>query len=188
MVLHAALVISSLPALVGIDTPRALDRVDVSSPVCVVDEGPAYYAVHLFTTKNVPGTGLASGRADLAVSAASPFSVAVGPDGSYVYDLEVSLERMRAPREGVLVVWVTTSDLSEVRRVGTLDGELRARGTVAWNQFLVVVTWEAEDTPSADRWAGPVAFRGMSRSGMMHTMVGHGALQQENCAAWGYGS
>jgi len=27
----------------------------------------------------------------------------------------------------------------------------------------------------------------MSRSGMMHTMVGHGALVQENCAAYGYG-
>jgi len=188
MVLHAALVISSLPALVGIDAPRVLDLIDVSPPVCAVDEGPAYYAIDLFTTKNVPGTGLASGRADVTVSAASPFSVAVGPDGSYVYDLEISLERMRAPREGVLVAWVTTSDLSEVRRVGALDGELRARGTVAWNQFLVVLTWEAEDDPSAEAWAGPVALRGMSRSGMMHTMVGHGALQQENCAAWGYGS
>lgn len=188
MVLHAALVISSLVALVGVDAPPDVDRPDASPPPCAVAEGPAYYAIGLFTTKNVPGTGLATGRADVAITATSPFSIAVAPDGSYVYDVEVSLDRMRAPREGVLVAWVTTSDLSEVRRIGALDASLRTRGTVAWNQYLVVVTWEAEDDPSAETWSGPVAFRGMSRSGMMHTMVGHGALQQENCAAWGYGS
>jgi len=26
----------------------------------------------------------------------------------------------------------------------------------------------------------------VSRSGLMHTMAGHGAFQQENCAAYGY--
>jgi hypothetical protein len=35
-------------------------------------------------------------------------------------------------------------------------------------------------------WTGPIVFRGMSRSGMMHTMVGHGALQMENCSSYGY--
>ena len=53
---------------------------------------------------------------------------------------------------------------------------------------IVVITLEAADDPAATRWSGPIVFRGMSRSGMMHTMVGHGALQQENCAAYGYGS
>lgn len=187
MLLHAALVTSSL-ALAAVDAAPTLVRWGVVDDACVAADGPAYYAIDLFTTKNVPGTGLATGRADVAVSASSPFSVAVAPDGSYVYDVEISLERMRVPREGRLVAWVTTSDLSEVRRVGALDDSLRARGTVAWNQFLVVVTWEADDDPSAETWSGPVAFRGMSRSGMMHTMVGHGALQKENCAAWGYGS
>ena len=53
-------------------------------------------------------------------------------------------------------------------------------------EILVVITLEAGDDPSAQRWSGPIAFRGMSRSGLMHTMAGHGALQQENCAAYGY--
>jgi len=35
-------------------------------------------------------------------------------------------------------------------------------------------------------WTGPVVMRGMSRSGLMHTMAGHGAFEQENCAAYGY--
>ncbi len=51
-----------------------------------------------------------------------------------------------------------------------------------------MITLEAVDDPAAETWSGPVALRGMSRSGMMHTMVGHGAFQQENCAAYGYGN
>lgn len=156
--------------------------------VCALPAGPEYYSFGLFTTKNVPGTGLALGQAEVAVSGSSPFSVALGPDGSYVYDLQVGLDRMKTPRRGTLVAWVTTPDLDRIERIGALDENLRASGTVAWNKFLVVITLEAADDPDADMWSGPVAFRGMSRSGMMHTMVGHGALQQENCAAYGYGN
>ena len=61
-------------------------------------------------------------------------------------------------------------------------------GSARWNKFLVVITLEPDDGGESGMWSGPVVFRGMSRSGMMHTMVGHGALQQENCAAYGYGN
>ncbi len=153
--------------------------------LCRVADGPLYYEVELFTTKNVPGTGFASGAAAVSVSGASPFSVALTADGSYAYDLQVSLERVKAPARGHFVAWVTTSDLSRIERIGPLDEHMRTSGSVAWNQFLVVVTLEPTADPSP-MWNGPIAFRGMSRSGMMHTMVGHGALQQENCAAYGY--
>ena len=166
--------------------PKAYAPAD--APACAAPVGPEYYAFELFTTKNIPGTGLAKGYADVAMSAASPFSVALGPDGSYVYDIHVSLDRMRAPRQGRLVAWVTTPDLDHVERIGALDENLRASGSVSWNKFIVVITLEPEDDPLQERWSGPVVFRGMSRSGMMHTMVGHGALQQENCAAYGYGN
>ena len=83
---------------------------------------------------------------------------------------------------------VTTTEIDQIARIGTLDDDLRATGTVDWNKFIVVVTLEAEDDPTATMWKGPIVFRGMSRSGMMHTMIGHGALQQENCAAYGYGN
>ncbi len=155
---------------------------------CSAAPGPEYYAFELFTTRNVPGTGLSEARAELELASDSPFSVALGPDGSYVYDVRISVDRMKAPRSGHLVAWVTTPEIDRVERIGTLDGNMRVSGTVGWNQFLVVITWEAEDDPDADMWSGPVAFRGMSRSGMLHTMVGHGALQQENCAAYGYGN
>lgn len=148
--------------------------------------GPEYYAIELVGTRNLPGTGLARGRAEVTVSARSPFAVTVTPNGSYQYEIHVSLERMRAPRRGVLVAWITTPEVDQIRRIGPLDANLQVSGTSTWNKFLVVVTLEPDDNPAAQRWSGPVAFRGMSRSGKMHTMAGHGALQQENCAAYGY--
>jgi len=159
-----------------------------AAAVCFAEPGPEYYAFDLFTTKNIPGTGLATGKAEVAVSGSSPFSVALGPDGSYRYDVHVSLQRMKAPREGRLVAWVTTTEIDRIERLGALDDALTAAGTVEWNKFIVVVTLESTDDPDTERWSGPVVMRGMSRSGMMHTMVGHGALQQENCGAYGYGN
>jgi len=158
------------------------------APVGFCPAGPPYYAFELFTTKNIPGTGLATGTVEASVSGASPFSVALGEDGSYEYDLSLRLDRMRAPREGRLVAWVTTPDIDVIERMGALDDNLLAAGSVSWNQYIVVVTLEADDDPASERWTGPIVFRGMSRSGMLHTMVGHGALQQENCAAFGYGN
>ena len=55
-------------------------------------EGAEYYTVELVTTKNIPGTGLATGRADLSTPASSPFSVGISQDGSYEYSVHVSLE------------------------------------------------------------------------------------------------
>lgn len=155
---------------------------------CRAIGGPEYYALELFTTRNVPGTGLAKAHAELEVSGSSPFSVVLSPDGSYVYDVHVSIDGMKAPRSGRLVAWVTTPEIDRVERLGALDEHFRVSGAVHWNKFLVVITWEPDDASEATIWTGPVAFRGMSRSGMMHTMVGHGALQQENCAAYGYGN
>ena len=150
--------------------------------------GPQYYAFELVTTKNIPGTGLAIGRVQASVSGNSPFSVQLAPDGSYAYDLHVSLQRMRAPLQGNLVAWVTTTEIDRIERMGTLDANLQTSGRVSWNKYIVVVTLESSDDPHQEQWAGPIVMRGMSRSGMMHTMVGHGALQEENCAAYGYGN
>jgi hypothetical protein len=155
---------------------------------CTAAEGPEYYAIELYTTKNVPGSGYATGTAAVSKAGSSPFAVALTSDGSYRYDVEVSLERIRVPAGGHLVAWVTTPQIDRIERLGALDEHLRVNGDVSWNQFLVVITLEVEDDPSAATWSGPVALRGMSRSGMLHTMIGHGALQQENCAAYGYGN
>lgn len=168
--------------------PAAASRIEAAyTPPCYI-QGPDYYSIELVTTKNIPGTGLATGRADLSVPDSSPFSVSILPDGSYEYSIHVSLERMKTPTQGQLVAWVTTREVDEVERLGKLDENLKVSGKVAWNKFLVVITLEPNQNHTQSMWAGPIVFRGMSRSGMMHTMVGHGVLQQENCAAYGYGS
>lgn len=179
--------VADVPVAPAADVTASEDAVSASA-VCLAPAGPEYYAFGLYTTKNIPGTGLAEGRAEVSVSGSSPFSVTLGADGSYVYDVHVALERMKPPRSGRLVAWVTTPQLDRIERIGALDENLQTSGTVRWNKFLVVITLEPDDDPAAGVWSGPVAFRGMSRSGMMHTMVGHGALQQENCAAYGYGN
>ncbi|MEX2466173.1 MAG: hypothetical protein WD995_04640 [Gemmatimonadota bacterium] len=157
------------------------------SGACMPEAGPEYYAFPLTTTRNIPGTGMAQGRAVLSFPSSSPFPVSVASDGSYVYDIEVRIDRMKVPADGRLVAWVTTPDLDRTDRMGALDEHLTTTGTVSWNKFIVVVTLEPDDAADRDSWTGPVVFRGMSRSGAMHTMLGHGALQQENCTSYGFG-
>ncbi len=146
---------------------------------------PEYYAFPIVSTRRVPGTGQATGLG-LITFVPSPFGLSLAPDGSYVYDLVVASERLAPPREGTYVVWVTTPSLDRVRLVGALDEQGGIRDRVQWNKFLVVVTLESRLDPEATMWRGPIVMRGMSRSGMMHTMAGHGPFETDNCAQYGY--
>ena len=156
-----------------------------SSCSAMADEpGAPYYVVDLVPTGRVPGTRKAKGEARLAF-ARSAFGLAVNADGRYVYDLSVRFSGL-APQADDFVVWVAKADLSEIRPVGVLADPDGPAGTVDWNKFLVVVTLEPAGEPLADSWRGPIVFRGMSRSGRMHTMAGHGPFQAEPCAKYGY--
>ena len=145
---------------------------------------PVYYAIDLVTTKNVPGSRRASGIANVTFRP-SPFGVALSSTGEYVYNLSIAIADLAPARGGSYVAWVTTPDLSNVARLGTLDDTHRIDGQVEWNKFLVVVSLE-ENPDAVERWTGPIVVRGMSRSGMMHTMAGHGPFQTEPCAVYGY--
>jgi len=157
---------------------------DVLCAPAPIGDSIDYYSIDLVPTRRVPGTAYVRGRARVTFEP-SPFIVTVAPDGSYAYDVHVELTGLRAPRSGGYVAWVTTTEIDEIRRLGTLE-DGRVTGSVAWNKFLVVVSLEEEPRADAERWSGPVAFRGMSRSGNMHTMAGHGPFQDEKCAAYGY--
>ena len=132
----------------------------------------------------MPGTAYTRGTADVTF-VRSPFVVSVAADGSYSYEVHVALPELREPRRGAYVAWVTTPEVDEIRRLGILENG-RVTGQVAWNKFLVVVTLEDQPNHRAGRWTGPIAFRGMSRSGKMHTMAGHGPFEEEKCATYGY--
>ena len=155
------------------------DQFCISSPV-------PYYGFPLVTTKNVPGTGRGNGTVEVTFVEQSPFGVSITENGSYEYQLDISLNRINIKGGGNLVAWVTTRDLSEIERLGVLNENQNIQGIVDWNKYLVVITLEQDAAESAPRWRGPIVMRGMSRSGMMHTMVGHGVLQEENCFAYGY--
>lgn len=149
------------------------------------DLGPEYYRFPMVSTRRVPGTGNATGVGEVAFTQ-SPFGVALAEDGSYDYDFTVRFERLKAARSGAYVVWTTTPELDQVVLAGELADPAAFSGKVAWNKFLVVVTLEPAFDPDAAMWTGPIVIRGMSRSGMMHTMAGHGPFEEENCAAYGY--
>jgi hypothetical protein len=150
----------------------------------IPDVPDAYYGIDLVATRRVPGLGNAVGLG-VVTFAASPYGVSVTEAGEYVHDVSLSLERLKAPKNGVLTAWVASSDLSRVERLGVFDDSFRVDGRVSWNRFLVVVTLEPSPEPT-DGWAGPVVLRGMSRSGMMHTMAGHGPFEKEPCAKYGF--
>ena len=153
--------------------------------VCGFVEGPEYYRFPMVSTRRVPGTGNATGVGEVAF-AQSPYGIALGPDGSYQYDFTVRFERLGPARGGAYVVWASTPELDHVVQIGEMTDPAGFSGKVIWNKFLVVVTLEPAFDPAASMWSGPIVIRGMSRSGMMHTMAGHGPFEQENCAAYGY--
>lgn len=154
--------------------------------VCAPDpEPPSYYAFPLVSTRRVPGTGPATGTGHVSFGS-SPFGVAVSADGSYELDVWLEFDGLLPPREGGYVVWFTTPSLDQVERAGVLDASGRFRGRVHWNKFLTVVTLEPDPAHDAGVWTGPIVLRGMSKSGLMHTMAGHGPFEKENCATYGY--
>lgn len=154
---------------------------------CLVEElsAPEYYQFPLVTTKRVAGTGRATGVGEITFQN-NTFGVDLGRDGSYRYDVTVRFERLRLPRSGSFVVWITTPTLDRIALAGELTDPAGFKSSVDWNKFLVVVTHEPAYDPDATSWSGPIVIRGMSRSGMMHTMAGHGPFEQEKCAAYGY--
>lgn len=151
---------------------------------CFTDP-PAYYAVDLVSTKRLPGTRMARGVANVTF-AASPFGVNISPEGAYVYDLSIRIKGLKKPAAGVYVAWLTLPNLSKIVRLGPLDDLNSIDGRVRWNKFLVVISLEESDDPDQTRWQGPIAFRGLSRSGLMHTMAGHGPFDQEPCSSFGF--
>jgi hypothetical protein len=119
----------------------------------------------------------------------SPYGVSVSSEGTYRVDVRLALDKLKPPKKGTLTAWATKDDLSEVKRLGALDASFRASGQVDWNKFLLVVTLEPSPDPSeaaSEGWRGPVVMRGMSRSGLMHTLAGHGPYEKQPCAKYGF--
>jgi hypothetical protein len=177
------------PAVVSLEAEGAVipsSPAMVCSAAALPDPSLPYYAIDMVKTGRVPGTGRSRGTAQ-ASFVQSPFGVSIATDGTYIYNLAIGFERLKAPKQGHYTVWLTNSQVDDVMRLGVLDQNDSVRGRVAWNKYLVVLTLEPTDDPRATKWSGPIVSRGMSRSGMMHTMAGHGPYESEPCSKYGFG-
>jgi len=110
----------------------------------------------------------------------SPFGITVDVEGRQTYHVVVRIERLRRRPGASYVVWAATPELDQVTRLGVLDDANEASGPVSWNKFLVFVSEEA--SPDVERWAGPILLSGISPSGRMHTMAGHGPFESVTCS------
>ncbi|MDR9418724.1 hypothetical protein [Gracilimonas sp.] len=161
-------------------------KAEPGPPIQCVDTGSDYYTIDLVTTKNIPGTGQATGKAVMKFSP-NPFGISITKDGSFRHQLDIQINKANKPEEGTFVAWVTTPSLDKIKMIGPLDENMEVSGTVEWNKYIVVITLEEETPdPNTNMWSGSIAFRGLSRSGLMHTMAGHGPFAQEPCAKYGY--
>ena len=162
-----------------------------SSTPCAATESPAinlpYYSIDMVKTGRVPGTGASRGTGETSF-ARSPFGISLSQDGRYIYEITVSFDRLKLRKSGFYTVWLTTSEVDQVKRLGVVDSEGSVTGQVEWNKYLLVLTLETTDDPAATKWSGPIVSRGMSRSGMMHTLAGHGPYEAEPCAKYGFGN
>lgn len=109
----------------------------------------------------------------------SPYGVSVEADGRYAYEVTVEVARLRRRGGANYLVWAATPELDRVAKLGLLDQSSRVTGVVSWNKFLVFVSEEA--SADGDTWSGPILLTGLSPSGRMHTMAGHGPFEDVDC-------
>lgn len=165
------LVLAAPMLLAGAHTPPGGGK--PAAPACFA--GPDPYEVRLVATAHANG---ASGIVRLTF-AESPYVVTVTSDGHHRYQAHVTTDGL-ADRDGALVVWAATPELDSVRKLGTLDTDgILPPAEITFNKFLVFVT-EEEDA-GVERWQGRILLRGISPSGRLHTMAGHGPFQAESC-------
>ena len=142
-----------------------------------------YYGIRMAPTGTAPG---AVGKVETTF-AQSPFGVAVSVDGSYLYDVSISVEGLRGPPNVDYTVWVSPPDLVPMRRLGVLSEDHELAAQVGFNKFIIFLTaerpgsWNPHRTKKGNAWEGPILLQGISRSGMMHSTAGHGPFERENC-------
>lgn len=136
--------------------------------------GPDPFEVRLVPTAHANGAA-ATVRLRFAES---PFGVTVTPDGHHLYDAELSASGLPA-HDGVLIAWAATPQLDRIQKLGPVTAGETLTARIAFNKFLVFVT--AEPNADVPRWTGKILLRGISPSGRLHTMAGHGPFQAESC-------
>ncbi len=174
----AAITAAPLAAFAAEPAAGATSSPGICRFAALASTGPDPYTIRLVPTANANG---ASGAVRLRFGG-SPFGVSVSRDGRHVYEAALSATGLPPVGGAVPVAWAATPELDRVRRLGVLDGEGRLAARIDFNKFLVFIT--AEPSGDVERWTGPILLRGISPSGRMHTMAGHGPFAGEPCGSW----
>ncbi len=125
------------------------------------------YCLYLVAAPRAPAG--VSGHVILDI-APGPFTVAVTRDGIHRYRPRLVLAGLPAPRDvapeaTAYVAWATTPRYGEWVRLGAVTNGTTTLAEIAFNQFIVVITAEA-DAETTER-NGPVVLRGGSPSTRM---------------------
>jgi len=125
------------------------------------------------------GVGPSSRMAGKAVltPARSPFGLATTKDGFFILNIEVQAPALPppksfGPRFTQFVAWVADHNLESIKPLGGFQPGGAAKGQVAFNKYLVIVTAEPAGGPG-DRWTGPIVLRGRSPSSYLSNFSGH---------------
>lgn len=167
--------VASLLTMVFATVIPAASRASIGP--CPAERGPDPYLVQLVPTAHANG---ARGTVRLRF-AESPFVVTVTQEGNHRYQADF-LATLPGRMDAVPVVWVATPSLDRHEKLGALDAAGTLSAEIHFTKFLVFVT--AESSADVVTWSGPILLRGMSPSGRMHTMAGHGPFANENCQRW----
>lgn len=176
LLLAPSVLLSGTTGLPGASAPSSAARNADSGIYLTACSGAfAPEVVSLQPTQSAPG-----GRGSMSLlMRSSPYGVSVDADGHFAYEVTVEVTRLRRRGGAVYVVWAATPELDQVAKLGVLGDSARVTGAISWNKFLVFVS--EETTRDGDTWAGPILLTGLSPSGRMHTMAGHGPFEDVDC-------
>ncbi len=146
----------------------ALARQQAPCPERPAAPGAARAGLYCFDLIPTPTVPAASGLIEMG-RAASPFGVAVTPDGHHRYELMAFIEGLPDPATlgpyTAYVAWATTPLFDPVVKLGAVSNGQTVLGEVDFNQFLVLVT--AEASPDVAARTGKLVLRGRSPSSRM---------------------
>jgi FtsP/CotA-like multicopper oxidase with cupredoxin domain len=125
---------------------------------------PDLYCIDLVPAPDFPE---AAGAVELRRTA-TPFGVAVTPDGRHTWDLRLTLAGLPDPRTlgaSTYIAWATTPTFGETIRLGEVRNGRIDGGRVALNTFFILVS--AEQSADVRERRGRLVLRGRSPSGLM---------------------
>lgn len=141
-------------------------------------KGADFFSVDLQPLRTAPSR--AHGRAAVWFPD-SPFTVAVSPEGFYVWEFALRVQNLPRRPNATYVAWLAAPDLDPLRKLGVVEEGQELTGRVDFdNQFILFVT--AEEDADVERPRGLLMLRGISRSGYIDSMFGHGFCpRNEEC-------